>query len=90
MLPPPHSQAVDALLAGGQPGGQLREKTSDGSIQKATVMPQRPGVVARHTSQARGGRRGSGAGVRPLGNYESMSVRVNSLDPGHIPVRDIV
>ena len=51
--PPPRSssQAVDALLAGGHPGGQVRERTSDGSIQKATVMPSRPGMVMRHTTQ---------------------------------------
>ena len=94
---PPFSQAVDALLAGGQPGGQLREKTSDGSIQKATVMPQRPGVVTRHITQASsrgwcvwGGDAAVARGPSgkramhtgiPGGCYRSTTGRSSSLDP---------
>ena len=33
------------------PASQIREKTEDGSIQKATVAPHRPGMVTRHTTQ---------------------------------------
>ncbi|GAX83191.1 hypothetical protein CEUSTIGMA_g10617.t1 [Chlamydomonas eustigma] len=46
------AQAVDNILAGGNPGGQIRERTSDGTILKATLAAQRPGMVTRHTTDS--------------------------------------
>ncbi|PNW72226.1 hypothetical protein CHLRE_16g676850v5 [Chlamydomonas reinhardtii] len=55
-------QAVDMVLAGGESGGQVREKAADGTILKYNYNPAISGVIRTSSGPAMAGPRGGGGG----------------------------
>jgi hypothetical protein len=64
--------AVDALLAGGTPGGQLRERAPDGTIKRYTAA-QRSGGQASAGAGGAGGGEPPGSGGRVLPELRRVS-----------------
>ncbi|KAG2434063.1 hypothetical protein HXX76_007791 [Chlamydomonas incerta] len=89
-------QAVDMVLAGGESGGQVREKAADGTILKYNYNPAISGVIRTSSGPAMTGPRGgsaaaggagAGAGAAGAGAVAAPSFRESAAAADASPVR---